>query len=319
MKPWSSARIAIYAAGLVACATVQAAAEGDFCPQLQGEYVSLLKQSQSGDGSTDALLRQLSQAQEAARQGNCNRLFFFLGPPQSRACPAIRATMNRLQRQLAGARGEGSLFQSSPEEERARLREVLLANNCSIPSTAAGRTLCVRTCDGYYFPISNSASGNRLKTDAATCQSFYAGEGQAELYVQSAGADVDQAVSSSGKRYADQPFAFLYRQTYDAACHAELKTGIAALEARYLNAPVKAKSAATAAIAEPPDLVPVEADATDAKIMLAAQPTNMSRPVRYVGAAYYADLFAVSAAQTAGQNPLQNLRGTAIPVVLVPN
>jgi Protein of unknown function (DUF2865) len=55
--------------------------------------------------------------------------------------------------------------------------------------------------------------------------------------VQPSGSDVDQAVSPSGQRYADQPYAFAYRQSYNESCHAELKTGIAALAVRYLNAP----------------------------------------------------------------------------------
>lgn len=194
------------------------------------------------------------------------------------------------------------MFGPSPEEERARLREILLANDCSIPSTGGGRTLCVRTCDGYYFPISNAASGNRVKTDAATCQSFYAAEGQAELYVQSVGADVDRAVSPAGKRYADQPFAFLYRQTYDAACHAQLQSGIAALEARYLSAPVKAKSRPVAALSTPQDLISAEDD-PEATVTLASQPANLSRPVRLVGDAYYADLFADPTAKTVARNP----------------
>ena len=77
--------------------------------------------------------------------------------------------------------------------------------------------------------------------DAAVCQSMYAEVGQAELFVQPSGSDVDQAVSLSGKRYADQPYAFEYRQSYNESCHSELKTGISALAVRYLNAPPMTK------------------------------------------------------------------------------
>jgi len=35
------------------------------------------------------------------------------------------------------------------------------------------RTLCVRSCDGYYFPISYATGRGRFKTDAAVCASMY--------------------------------------------------------------------------------------------------------------------------------------------------
>src|SRR5271168_726058 len=40
------------------------------------------------------------------------------------------------------------------------------------PQVGAGgyRTLCVRTCDGYYFPISNATSSTRFAEDEQACQ-----------------------------------------------------------------------------------------------------------------------------------------------------
>ncbi len=37
------------------------------------------------------------------------------------------------------------------------------------------RTLCVRTCDGFYFPISFSTTSDRFPADAQTCQSMCPG------------------------------------------------------------------------------------------------------------------------------------------------
>ena len=57
------------------------------------------------------------------------------------------------------------------------------------------RTLCVRTCDGYYFPMSYATKRSRFKTDAAVCKSMYP-PGEAALYFhRTTGEDAAQAVS----------------------------------------------------------------------------------------------------------------------------
>jgi Protein of unknown function (DUF2865) len=287
-------------------AAPEAYAESLFCQDLQAQYGALVRQSGGGSGDVQALSRQLWQAQAAAQSSNCNRLFFFLGPPRSPACPAIMATISRLRQQLAGARGQGFLgFASSPDFDRARLRDALIQNGCSIPTASVaggGRSLCVRTCDGYYFPISNVARRSRTKIDAAVCQSMYAETDQAELYVQPAAADVDQAVSLSGKRYADQPYAFAYRQSYDAACHSELKMGIAALAARYLNAPPISEGSGVTLSSDASDDGALETGPIEASAVEVAPPSvpvdpvqqviaDPNRHVRFVGDAYYAELF----------------------------
>ena len=243
MSSVSALSMLVCAAAIGGLATVEARADAAVCRVFQDQYIALLRQSGGGAGNVDALNRQLSQAEGAAQTGNCRRVFFFFGPPPSPACPAIMATIGRLQQQLSGGRSQGfGLFASSPASDRASLRDALIQNGCGIPAATGGsRTLCVRVCDGYYFPISNTASRSPYNIDAAVCQSMYAEVGQAELFVQPSGSDVDQAVSLSGKRYADQPYAFEYRQSYNESCHSELKTGISALAVRYLNAPPMTK------------------------------------------------------------------------------
>ena len=59
----------------------------------------------------------------------------------------------------------------------------------------AYRTLCVRVCDGYYFPISYATNRSHFNIDAAVCQSMYP-PGEASLYVhRTTGEDARQAVS----------------------------------------------------------------------------------------------------------------------------
>jgi hypothetical protein len=267
--------------------------EPAFCADLRDQYRTALKSG--ANGNADGLRQQLAQAQSAARQGNCNRLFLFL-IPRNPACPQINAAIGRLQRQLAVAGGGMGWGNSEPTNfGRARLRAALTENGCSLPTqSVGGRTLCVRACDGYFFPISNKISGKRTKVDAATCQSMYSEDGQAELYVQRSGSsDVGDAVSLKGKRYADQPFAFQFRETYNAACHAELKTGMTALAGRYLQAQVDKGLKSLSTLTEVRvDDYRTEPQAESAYASELARELRSS--VRMVGDAYYSELYNLS-------------------------
>lgn len=79
------------------------------------------------------------------------------------------------------------------------------------------RTLCVRTCDGYYFPISFSASRSGLARDAKRCEAS-CGAPAKLFYHRNPGADVEHMVSLDGERYAMMENAFRYREEYVQDC-----------------------------------------------------------------------------------------------------
>lgn len=80
------------------------------------------------------------------------------------------------------------------------------------------RTLCVRTCDGFYFPISYSTSPTRIPEDEQSCKQLCPAA-EAVLYShRNPGEDVSQAVSSSGRAYRDLPNAFRYRREFNPSC-----------------------------------------------------------------------------------------------------
>lgn len=88
------------------------------------------------------------------------------------------------------------------------------------PSAAGGsyRTLCVRTCDGYYFPISNKATRSKFEIDSNACLQRCAG-GEARLFVHRyPGQEVSSAVDLQGNRYVDLENAFLYRKELVEGC-----------------------------------------------------------------------------------------------------
>jgi hypothetical protein len=83
---------------------------------------------------------------------------------------------------------------------------------------ATYRTVCVRLCDGYYFPVSFSTLPNHFQRDADMCQSKCAAP--AELYYhQNPGGAVEQMVSaSSNQPYTSLKSAFRYRKEYVQGC-----------------------------------------------------------------------------------------------------
>jgi hypothetical protein len=78
------------------------------------------------------------------------------------------------------------------------------------------RTLCVRECDGFYFPISTATTENQFAEDNAKCHSQCAAP--AELYYHRVDQDVDQMVSLKGQPYTQMPNAFRNRKVYIRGC-----------------------------------------------------------------------------------------------------
>lgn len=80
------------------------------------------------------------------------------------------------------------------------------------------RTLCVRTCDGFFFPISFQASRGRLKTDANVCSALCPGT-ETRLFYHGAGQEAEGAVAAdSGEPITKLPNAFLYRTKVVPGC-----------------------------------------------------------------------------------------------------
>jgi hypothetical protein len=81
------------------------------------------------------------------------------------------------------------------------------------------RTLCVRTCDGFYFPISFSATPVKFGEDERICKAQCPASEVMLFAHRNPGEDVSQAVSADGQqRYSKLPNAFKYRQSFDPAC-----------------------------------------------------------------------------------------------------
>ncbi len=80
------------------------------------------------------------------------------------------------------------------------------------------RTICVRTCDGFYFPISFATTQDRFRDDEQTCEHMCPAA-EVSLYTyHNPGEEVAQAVSLNGRLYTELPTAFSYRKALNPAC-----------------------------------------------------------------------------------------------------
>jgi hypothetical protein len=80
------------------------------------------------------------------------------------------------------------------------------------------RTVCVRTCDGSYFPISFATVQSRFADDERTCKSLCPASDANLFSYRNPGEDMNSAVSISGQPYTSSPNAFKYRTEFNPSC-----------------------------------------------------------------------------------------------------
>jgi Protein of unknown function (DUF2865) len=86
------------------------------------------------------------------------------------------------------------------------------------PPSGAYRTVCVRTCDGGYFPVSFATVPARFPDDEKTCKALCPATEAALYAYRNPGEDINQAVSVNGAPYTALPNAFRFRSEFNAAC-----------------------------------------------------------------------------------------------------
>lgn len=83
---------------------------------------------------------------------------------------------------------------------------------------ATYRTVCVRLCDGYYFPVSFSTLPNHFERDAESCQSKCAAPAELFYYQNPGGAAEQMLGYRSNAPYTELKTAFRYRKEFVAGC-----------------------------------------------------------------------------------------------------
>ena len=237
------------ALALIAVDASPALAQMVDCNRIAMQLSSLARNPGSGRMQEAAQKQQAEIARTAAyaRSIGCDKpqfLFFGSRPPQ---CEGINARIQSMQanyRQLlAAAGGDGGLRRQLENQyevycrgnsRQPNLLERLFGepertyppeNPDGMPREtdtdrrALGGSLavCVRSCDGGFFPISYSARradmGNLQDLCTALCPNT-----EAKVYTRSLSRDMKTAISADGEAYSDMPNAFKYEKTFDPAC-----------------------------------------------------------------------------------------------------
>jgi hypothetical protein len=233
------------AAGILfgAFASTGALAQSDVCRQYRAELSNL---ERGGGGRNFAAMaeeqrRELNRMVGYYQSLECDRgRLFIFGPPPPAECvsardriQAMEANYNQLVRQASRA-----------SEERRRALLTAIERNCSQqprqrgldgifgreepyvdPRTeqerrserraGSGRPVCVRLCDGYFFPLANTG-GNRDSAQQmcqAQCPAV-----PTQLFFITGDSELARAVGADGTPYTSLPNAFRYRTTYDETC-----------------------------------------------------------------------------------------------------
>jgi hypothetical protein len=205
----------------------------------------------------DAVAKQQADLDRAVTDGHkqgCEGTGFFslfssLSPqcgPVTQRIQQMRGNLDRMMSDLEAMKSGNS----GQDDQRRAVLGQLAQNNCGAQYTAAANaaggprgffdalfgggnvvnpsgdgapagtfhTVCVRTCDGYYFPISYSTTPSRFPDDQRACQRECPAA-EATLYAfRNPGEGMEQAMSINGQPYTALPNAFAYRKQYSAAC-----------------------------------------------------------------------------------------------------
>ncbi len=126
------------------------------------------------------------------------------------------AKRSSIKRKMAALRcGSRSIIKTVRRSPNGKL----LSTNSPGASMGGYRTMCVRTCDGYYFPVSHASTPNQLARDEQICQAQCPAS-EARLYFYENGTqETEDMVSLRGEPYKALPTAFDYRtQPRKPAC-----------------------------------------------------------------------------------------------------
>jgi len=90
----------------------------------------------------------------------------------------------------------------------------------SVRDRGTYRTVCVRLCDGYYFPVSFSTTRDRFGQDEQVCRSKCASDTRL-FYHPSSDPNAEDLKDRDGNLYRDLVNAYVYRTEYKPSCQCQ--------------------------------------------------------------------------------------------------
>ncbi|MFK8033250.1 MAG: DUF2865 domain-containing protein [Hyphomicrobiales bacterium] len=244
----------ILLAGMGSSANAQSAICYDLETRLaslqRGGGVSNSGRSKGSARAIQKLKKKIAGAQASARKAGCRsggiRLF------QKRECRSRNSSIKQMRRNLQslqrkGGRSTASRSQRNVNRQKQELIVALGRHRCGTqyeraaakydgqrglfgrkkvvldgfnePKVRSYRTVCVRTCDGFFFPISHSTTSRAFARDEAVCKSKFPNTDVSLFYHPRGSTNaMERARSIDGQSYTAMPYAFGYQKKYDATC-----------------------------------------------------------------------------------------------------
>jgi len=224
-----------------------AAAQSPACDQYRAELSALSRGNPQAVGQASQIRGEIIQLQAQRSRFGCDRGFLFFGdrPPQ---CSQIDARLRALQGAYANAQsqaqgnparrqalmaaiarycspggqrepnfferlfGGGQAAPPPPDQQQYEMNTHRQATENS-PRYGGSRVVCVRACDGYFFPLPS----NRREGAEDMCQALCPNT-QTLVYFMSGDGVIERAGNREGKPYTELPNAGKYKKSFDPAC-----------------------------------------------------------------------------------------------------
>ncbi len=175
------------------------------CPGLNAQIRQLqasLAYSQAGGDSNAAARQQLTASYNT----------FCRGQARAPAQQPQRGFFDQLFAIFSQNPNQNPFFQRSPDEQ------VLPLPGEDLSPRGGSQALCVRSCDGGFFPLSEAAHRTESEQLADLCQALCP-NAEVSVYTRSPYQDIKTAVSLDGTTpYSDLPNAFRFQKGFDSTC-----------------------------------------------------------------------------------------------------
>jgi hypothetical protein len=158
---------------------------------------------------------------------------------------------------------------SSSSSTHTVTKVVIAARTGSLPrgNGDAYRTVCVRLCDGYYWPISFATDSSKLTRDSAKCEKSCSMP--AKLYYAPMLGEAPELIDLNGEPYTRLGTAFQFRIRYNPSCKCRAHPWETVAQQRHETYAVMEAAAAQSAAQESPvadtSQVPAAHPATDSQ------------------------------------------------------
>jgi hypothetical protein len=232
-------------AGALCASVAGALAQSPDCAQLLGQIAALDRANTQTGPYSDAIQKQRSELERSvgyAHSIGCDRQqFLFFGSPPPAQCPQLNAQIQQLRATLRQLETNAAASNNSPQRQeqqkpRGFFESLFGGGNPAAPPpdnttpndlpplpevvqqpTSGAETLCVRTCDGGFFPLIYSARHVSSDTLTELCKASCPNT-EVRVYTRIPGQEVRTAVGLDGAPYMNMPAALKFEKSSDPAC-----------------------------------------------------------------------------------------------------